>query len=99
MLGVVSFVAKGPTSRQAMEARLGDKDLAEKLTQEIGLPMEVRVALIPSADTLSGYEWTSSEGPSTIITAGTLCAGAVTVKEQRPVELLIPFIRKRLGLD
>jgi len=99
MLGVVSFVAKVPTSKPAMEARLGDKDLAEKLTQQIGLPLEVRISLIPSEDTPSGYQWTSSRGPETIITAGTLCSGSVTVKEQRPIELLIPFIKKRLGLD
>lgn len=99
MLGVVSFVAKVPTSKSAMEARLGDKDLADKLTQEIGLPLEVRVALIPDDETLSGYKWTSSQGPPTVITAGTLCRGSVTVLEQRPVELLIPSIKKRLGLD
>ncbi len=99
MLGVVSFVAKVPTSKAAMEARLGDKDLAEKLAQEIGLPLEVRVSLIPTDDTPSGYEWTSSKGPPGIITAGTLCSGSVTVNEQRPIELLIPFIKKRLGLD
>ncbi len=99
MLGVVSFVAKVPTSKPAMEARLGDKDLAEKLTLEIGLPLEVRITLIPSEDTPSGYQWTSSHGPETVITAGTLCRGSVTVKEQRPIELLIPFIKKRLGLD
>jgi HlyD family secretion protein len=99
MLGVVSFVAKVPTSTPAMEARLGDKDLAEKLTQEIGLPLEVRISLIPSNDTPSGYAWTSSHGPETVITAGTLCRGSVTVSEQRPIELLIPFLKKRLGLD
>ncbi len=99
MIGVVSYVAKVPTSRPAMEARLGDKDLAEEFTQEIGLPLEVRVVLIRSDHTLSGYEWTSSDGPPTVITAGTLCRGSVTIHTQRPVELLIPFLKKRLGLD
>ena len=99
MIGRVSFVARVPTSKPAMEARLGDKDLAEKLTQEIGLPLEVRISLIPTPDTFSGYVWTSSHGPLTVITAGTLCRGSVTVSEQRPIELLIPFFKKRLGLD
>lgn len=99
MLGVVSYVAKVPTSKPAMEARLGDKDLAETLTQEIGLPLEIRVVLIRSDQTLSGYRWTTSDGPPTVITAGTLCSGSVTIRTQRPVELLIPFIKKRLGLD
>ena len=99
MLGVVSYVAKVPTSKPAMEARLGDKDLAETLTREIGLPLEIRVVLIRSDQTLSGYRWTTSDGPPTVITAGTLCSGSVTIRTQRPVELLIPFIKKRLGLD
>ncbi len=97
MLGRVMAVADGPTSKPAMLARLSDVDLVEKLTQETGLPLQVNVALITTEATFSGFAWTSSEGPPTRISAGTLCSGSVTVKEQRPVELLIPFIKKKLG--
>ena len=98
MLGRVVSVAEVPTSKSAMLARLSDEDLVEKLTQQIGLPLEVRVSLFTTSDTHSGFEWTSSEGPPMKVSAGTLCQGSVTVERQRPIELLIPFFKKKLGL-
>lgn len=98
MLGRVISVANVPTSKPAMLVRLSDEDLVDRLTQQIGVPLELRVELETSKDTFSGFAWTSSEGPPNHISAGTLCQGTVTVERQRPIELLIPFIRKKLGL-
>lgn len=99
MVGSVSFIADVPTSKSAMLAVLSDKDLVEKFTEQIGLPLQARVALRTDAETQSGFLWTSSDGPPARISAGTLCRGSVTVKEQRPIELVIPYIRKKLGAD
>ena len=82
-----------------MLAVLSDADLVEKFTKEIGLPLQARVTLITSPATHRGFQWTSSEGPPTRVSAGTLCRGSITVKEQRPLELVIPYIRKKLGAD
>lgn len=95
--GTVTYIANIPTSKQAMAAVLSDGDLVEQFTREIGLPLEMRVALIRDPKTFSGYEWTSTLGPPTKISAGTLCEGSVTVKRQSPLSLVIPFIRRKLG--
>lgn len=95
--GRVTYIANIPTSRQAMAAVLSDDDLVEQFTREIGLPLEMRVALIRDPKTFSGYEWTSTLGPLKKISAGTLCEGSVTVKRQSPLSLVIPFIRRKLG--
>jgi HlyD family secretion protein len=82
-----------------MMAVLNDKQMVEKFTQQIGLPLMATVELITDESTVSGYEWTSSDGPPIKISAGTLCTGAVTVQRQRPIELIVPTVRKKLGMD
>ncbi len=99
ILGEVVFIADVPTSTSAMLAVLADKDLVEHFTHEIGVPLQMRVSLATSPDTISGFRWTSSQGPPTRVSAGTPCRGSVTVKEQRPIELVIPFLKKQLGAD
>ena len=99
MKGVVSRVASGPTSKQAMLALLRDQGLVDQLTLEIGLPLELHVSLNRDASTLSGYEWTSVSGPPQEISARTFCEGSVTVDTQRPIQLVIPMARKKLGVD
>ncbi len=99
MVGEVSFIADVPTSKSAMLAVLSDADLVEKFTDQIGLPLEMRVSLVTDSATASGYRWTSSLGPPARISAGTLCSGWVTVHRKRPVELVIPLARKKLGAD
>ncbi len=99
MRGVVASVADGPTSRLAMLAVLTAEDLVEQFTLEIGLPLQVRVTLVQDAATPSGYGWTSSSGPPARVSAGTLCRGAVTLEVKRPVELVIPLVRGKMGGD
>ncbi len=96
MRGTVTFIAQVPTSKSAMTVTLSDRDLAERFTREIGTPLEMHVEL-NRADTFSGYEWTSSQGPPRKISANTLCSGSVTVKRQSPLSLVIPFLRSKLG--
>lgn len=96
MRGTVTFIAQVPTSKSAMTVTLSDRDLAERFTSEIGTPLEMHVEL-NIADTFSGYEWTSSQGPPMKISANTLCSGSVTVKRQSPLSLVIPILRSKLG--
>jgi HlyD family secretion protein len=73
----------------------------DKLVQQLsagGAPIEVQSDLIPSGDTLSGYKWSSPKGPETHIESGTLCSATITVKQQRPISLVIPVLRNYLGV-
>jgi HlyD family secretion protein len=93
MKATVRSIASVPTSKPAMMAVLTDADLVDRLTEQIGLPLEMRVDLTPAAETDSGYLWSSKKGPPVTISAGTLCSGSVTVNEQRPIALVIPILR------
>jgi HlyD family secretion protein len=101
MKGEIVSIADAPTTRTAMLAVLTDNDLVERFLKEIGTPLMAEVKLL-TKENFDGdrrYEWTSDEGPPTRISAGTLCSGTVTVEEQRPFQLVVPMIKKKLGSD
>jgi len=97
MLGKVRAVADFPSTTQGMMRILKNDKLVQQLAAGAP-PIEVQSDLIPSSDTLSGYKWSSPKGPETRIESGTLCTATITVKEQRPISLVIPILRNYLGV-
>jgi HlyD family secretion protein len=97
LLGRVVWAAEFPSTSRGMIRVLGNEDLAERLMQE-GPPIQVNVALDRDPATPSGYRWSSSTGPSIEISSGTLASGSVIVKQERPIYLIIPKVREKLGL-
>ncbi|MHC5114471.1 MAG: NHLP bacteriocin system secretion protein [Planctomycetota bacterium] len=93
--GTVMWIAEVPTSKSRMLAVLADNDLVEEFTREIGLPLEMSVALNKDESTPSGFEWSSKNGPPSRISAGTLCKAHVTVEEQMPISFVIPQLRRK----
>jgi HlyD family secretion protein len=63
-----------------------------------GAPFELYASLTIDANAPSGYRWTSGTGPEVGLFSGTLASGLVTVRTQRPIELVIPYVRGWLGL-
>jgi HlyD family secretion protein len=97
MLGRVVWAAEFPSTQKGMTRVLGNEALVEKLMKE-GPPIQVNVALDRDAATPTGYRWSSSTGPSLSISSGTLATGAVVVREERPIRLILPKVREKLGL-
>ena len=57
------------------------------------------VAILESdPSTPSGLRWSSSQGPDLSVEGGTVCSASVVLARQRPITLLIPFLKKQLGL-
>jgi HlyD family secretion protein len=96
ILGRVVWVAEFPSTTRGMTRLLGNEALVTKLMAE-GPPIQVNVALIRDPATPTGYRWSSSRGPSLKISSGTLASGDVVVKEDRPIALVIPTLREKLG--
>lgn len=96
MLGNVKSVAEFPATAQGMMRLLKNEQLVQQLAGG-GAPILVQADLVPSADTASGYQWSSPGGPDVRIESGTLCSASITVKKQRPVSLVIPILRDFLG--
>ncbi len=96
MLGRVVSVSEFPSTAQGMLLTLGSKELVSKLEQ--GASLEVRIDMVADASTVSGYKWSSAQGPPFKIGSGTFCTGSITVKKQRPIDMIIPMAKNTLAL-
>ena len=61
-------------------------------------PFEVYADLRLDPSTMSGYVWSSSDGPPLDIQTGTMCQALITVEVRRPIELVLPILRKFAGV-
>ncbi len=96
MIGEVVRVAEFPSTARGMERLLANAELVARLMEQ-GPPIQVDVRLIADETTPSGYRWSSSRGPELEITSGTLARGSIIVREDRPIFLVIPQLKKQLG--
>lgn len=97
MLGKVVWVAEFPSTERGMTRLLGNEALVARMLEE-GPPIQVNVALQRDPATPTGYRWSSSRGPNVKISSGTLASGTIVVRQERPISLLIPGLRERLGI-
>lgn len=99
MEGIVKQVDKFPSTYQAVVKDLQNDSLAQMLTKNTA-PIKVVMRLIPDPNALSGYKWSSRQGPPIEIQSGTICNTEVTVREQPPISLVIPLFKKYvLGIE
>lgn len=96
ILGKVLSVADFPSSRQGMLSQLANQELVDKLMAQ-GPPIQVDIQLERDDSTPSGFKWSSKTGPDLDITSGTLASGSVVVRQDRPIDLVIPKLRETLG--
>lgn len=97
LVGKVTWVAEFPSTTRGMVRLLGNEALVTRLMEQ-GPPIQVNVTLARDPKTPTGYRWTSSAGPDLAISSGTLAAGSIVVREQRPIRLVIPEVREKLGV-
>jgi len=97
MIGKVSYVADYPATPQSMQLLLQNDALVRDLAGDAP-PIEVRAAIQPAANQ-SGYQWSSAAGAPVTLSSGTLCRAEIVVERQRPISLVIPIVRKSLGVD
>lgn len=97
MIGKVVWAAEFPSTSRGMLRLLANQELVNKLMKE-GPPIQVDVQLERDPATPTGFKWSSSRGPELEISSGTLAQGSVIVREERPINLVIPKLRKSLGI-
>jgi len=96
ILGQVDYVSTFPISQQAVVRVIRNQHLANMLTLN-GPVYEARGTLKLDPRTRSGFAWSTGKGPDLYIHSGTFCNVMITVKKLRPIELLLPSIRRLLG--
>jgi HlyD family secretion protein len=95
--GYVTYVADFPDTPAELMHNFQNEVLVRALTAE-GPVTGLRVEMQRNPRTSSGYQWSSSNGPNLTLSGGTLCTAEVVTRWQRPIELLLPALRKSLGL-
>lgn len=95
--GRVHGISDYPVSMEALMRILGNEPLARALAGD-GPVTEIRLQLEKDTATPTGFAWSSSIGPSTPISTGTICTTQIITREERPVSLVIPYIREKLGI-
>ncbi|HEX2204021.1 MAG TPA: NHLP bacteriocin system secretion protein [Longimicrobium sp.] len=97
MLGTVTYVSDFPASPDGMARVLKNERLVSALAGDGQAPYEVHADLVPDPRTVSRYRWSSPAGPPMEIRSGTLARAQVTVNRVRPVELVLPLVRRLSG--
>jgi HlyD family secretion protein len=97
MLASVSERGEFAASDAYIQSRMRNESITKKLTAQ-GTVVEVRAALKPTNGTMSGFEWSTKEGPPFKIGGGTLVSVNIVVERKAPIVLVMPFLRKTFGV-
>jgi hypothetical protein len=97
MFGSVEHVGDFPVGADRVAAMLANEALAQSLTGA-GPVFEIR-AQLKEGNTPSGFAWSTSTGPPDKISSGTVVRVSVIVDRRKPIELVLPFLRRTAGLS
>lgn len=100
VVGHVRHVSAGSVTQGEIEEILGNPDLVKVFLeggQYAGAPILVEARLDRDLRNVSGYRWTSRNGPPFGLSANTFCEADVVTSEERPIDLVIPYMKKLLG--
>lgn len=110
ILAQVQSVSELPLSTSAIQAMLHNEKLVQRFSAK-GSPVAVRADLLeleglhaPGAasehdnNQVERFRWTGGKGPAFSIEQGTLVSATITVRQQRPITLVLPFLKSVIGL-
>jgi HlyD family secretion protein len=96
LIGKVASISEFPMSAQGMAAALHNEALAARFAHE-GAPYAAVVELERDDGAPSGYRWSSGTGPPLRLSTGTLARAEITTREQPPLDLVMPIVRRLSG--
>lgn len=102
IMGKVETVTAFPVTVQDMSTIIGNQNLAESLADNLAAsgskaPIQV-FAELETANTKSGYKWSSSIGPDIQLSSGTSVQVRVKVGEVAPISYIIPLFKSVTGI-
>lgn len=97
MIGKVSFVGYFPATSEDVTRTFENEALARAM-MSAGPVTEVLIDLVASPATPSGYVWSSPKGPPDSITSGAVSSVEIVTRAQHPIELVMPYLKRKLGL-
>jgi HlyD family secretion protein len=97
MVGTVVTISDFPITPQGMAAVLHNDSLVKRFSKE-GAPYAALVRLQRDDSTATGYRWAVGSGPPLKLTSGTLTRAEITTREQRPLDLVVPMLKRLTGI-
>ncbi|MGO8881003.1 MAG: NHLP bacteriocin system secretion protein [Desulfomonilaceae bacterium] len=95
--GKVESVSLFPISREALISWLKNEKLVDSIMAK-GPVLSVMGTLDEDSSTKSGFHWSSSKGADVTVTVGTMGSAKVVVLKQPPMALVLPMLKKWLGV-
>jgi hypothetical protein len=86
MTATVSIIGEYPVTWQYLYNRLSSENLADYFLKDSAC-YEIYLNLVSSEETVTGYEWTTSMGPSKAFGDLTLCTASIVIEEMRPIDV------------
>ncbi len=86
MIGTIAEISEYPVSDNYLLDVLGSQELADGLTKGQSC-FELTISLLTSADTHTGYYWTTSKGPSIEMSDLSMVTADVVLSTQRPIDV------------
>jgi HlyD family secretion protein len=86
MTGIVTTISEFPVTENYMFNLLGSRELAQEFLKDSAC-YEVYINLDTSEETVTGYAWSTSLGPSKRFGNITLCDASVILEKVRPIDL------------
>jgi NHLM bacteriocin system secretion protein len=96
--GSVTYVSDFATGDH-LSHQIGSNKLASEMTGQTGATLELELALETDSTTPSGLAWTSREGYPHPIPVLSLCSVRIILHEDRPIDLVVPWIKDMVGID
>lgn len=97
LTGKVEKISILPITKEKLQNSLGNQQLVDFLLNQ-GAAMQLRVQLDGETHPEDTYLWTSKRGEQIKLSLGMLGTAKITVKQQRPIELVIPTLKDWLGV-
>jgi HlyD family secretion protein len=95
--GKVVFVSDYPATEAALMRIFENAPLVRSLGAG-GPVTEIRVEMELDPATPSGYRWSSPQGAPIKLSGGTICMGEIVTRTQKPISMVFPYVKEKIGM-
>jgi HlyD family secretion protein len=92
----IATVSDFPASRESIAQVLQNPDMVRELAGDRA-PTQVQALLTPRAD--GRFDWSGAARAAPAVRSGSVCSAEVVVRERRPIEFVLPFLKKLAGVS
>ncbi len=94
--GKVAFVSDYPVTEAALMRIFENAPLVRSLSAG-GPVTEIRVNMEVDPSTRTGYRWSSRQGAPVKLSGGTICMGEIVTRKQKPISMVFPYVKEKIG--